>query len=90
MKKNFSKQSRKVLQPKLLTWKLNDQDVVNNFKEKLNNLLESERNVNLKSVEDLWKYFMTKLLKNTSSPVYLKMVNDIRRDDATIVQSIIQ
>lgn len=52
MKKNFSKQSRKVLQPKLLTWKLNDQDVVNNFKEKLNNLLESERNLNLKSVED--------------------------------------
>ena len=52
MKKSFIIQPRKLYKGKLHTWKLNDRDVVNNFKEKLNNLLESEKNLNLESVED--------------------------------------
>ena len=56
MKKCFIIQPRKVCKGKLHTWKLNDRDVVNNFKEKLNNLLESEKNLNLESVEDRWQH----------------------------------
>ena len=52
MKKSFIIQPRKVCKGKLHTWKLNDRDVVNNFKKQFNNLLESKKNLNLESVED--------------------------------------
>ena len=42
---------KKSFTPKLLTWKLKDQDVVRQFQDELNNLLESDANRILESVE---------------------------------------
>ena len=48
----FTKQNNKSFTPKLRTWKLKDQDVVRKFQDELNNLLESDGNLILESVED--------------------------------------
>ena len=46
-------------------WKLKDQDVVCKFQDELNNLLESDANLILESVEDRWKHLKINLLKAT-------------------------
>ena len=48
----FTKQNKKSFTLKLHRWKLKDQDVVCVFQNKLNNLLESDTNLILESVED--------------------------------------
>ena len=47
----FTKQNKKSFTPKLLTWKLKDQDIVLKYQDKLNNLQESDANLILESVE---------------------------------------
>ena len=48
----FTKQNKKALTINLRMWKLKDQDVVCKFQDELNNLLESDVNLILESVED--------------------------------------
>ena len=50
---------------KLSTWKLKDQDAVRKFQDKLNNLLESDANLILESVDDKCKHLKINLLKVT-------------------------
>ena len=59
----FTKQNKKSSTPKLRIWKLKDQDVVRKFQNELNNLLESDADLILESVEDKWKYLKINLLK---------------------------
>ena len=59
----FTKQNKKSFTPKLHSWKLKDQDIVCKFQDKLNNLLESDVNLMLESVEDQWKHLKINLLK---------------------------
>ena len=59
----FTKQNKKSFTSKLRTWKLKDQGVVRKFQDELNNLLESDVNLILESVEDKWKYLKINLLK---------------------------
>ena len=47
------------------TWKLKDQDLVRKFQDKLNDMLESDANLILESVEDKWKHLKINLLKAT-------------------------
>ena len=56
IKWKFTKQNKKGFTPKLRTWKLKDQDVVHKFQDELNNLLESDANLILESVEDKRKH----------------------------------
>ena len=44
-----------------------DQDVVRKFQDKINNLLESDANLILESVEDKWKHLKINLLKATEA-----------------------
>ena len=44
---------------------MKDQDVVRKFQDELNNLLESDANLILESVEDKWKHLKINLLKAT-------------------------
>ena len=48
----FTKQNNKAFTLNLHAWKLKDQDVVCKFQDELNNLLESDVNLILESVED--------------------------------------
>ena len=61
----FTKQNKKSFTPKLRTWKLKDQDVVRKFQDELNNLLESDANLILESVEGKWKPLKIDLFKAT-------------------------
>ena len=65
LKWKFTKQNKKAFTPTLRIWKLNDQDVVRKFQDELNNLLESDANLILESVEDKWEHLKTILLKVT-------------------------
>ena len=49
--------------PKLPTWKLKDENVINQFRDRLTQLLASD--TNQKSVEDQWSHLKTNLLKAT-------------------------
>ena len=60
-----TKESMKAFAPKLRTWKFKNQDVVHKFQDNLTNLLESDANLILESVEDKWRHLMTNLLKAT-------------------------
>ena len=91
MKWKFTKR-KKAFAPKLRTWKLKNQDVVHKFQDKLANLLESDANLILESVEDKWRHLMTNLLKATdvSCGLSKKMENVVSRHGGGIVQLMMQ
>ena len=61
MKKKFLKQTKKTFLPKLRTWKLKDQVVTNQFRDRSTHLLA--KGTDEKSVEDLWMHVKSNLLK---------------------------
>ena len=63
MKWKFMKETKKILIPKLQTWKLKDHNVINLFKGRLTHLLASDTNE--KSVEGQWMHLKTNLIKAT-------------------------
>ena len=82
----------KAFAPKLRTWKFKNQDVVHKFQDNLTNLLESDANLILESVEDKWRHLMTNLLKAThvSCGLSKKMENVVSRHGGGIVQLMMQ
>ena len=87
IKWKFTKQNKKAFTPKLCTWKLKDQDVVSKFQYELNNLLQSDGNLILESVEGILRSTCLKLL---DCPVVFPENAISRHDGGGIVQITIQ